>query len=392
LNKPEPDAGAVVEAGAWLDALAGVWLNKLGPGAVVVFADGAWLAVVWLNKLETVAVVAAGAELVVEAPPRPENIPEVEAGRGVDEAAVVALGPNKPPGAGAGVVVCVAGAVLAVEKENPAAACDAGAVLEVVPAPVLAGVLKSPPPAAEVPPKPENIPPAGLGWVESAGFVLKRFEEGGCVVFPNIELAWPEPGGGPAGVVEFKIDENGLLVAGVVEPAGAVEEAPCVDGNKLLPDVLGWLNRPPAGLLAGVDDPPNPPILKPPPKGELAAGVPPPVLAELEAGPPNSPPVAGALPVLAPPLKRPDVVAPEVAGWLKIPPGWELPVLAAPKGFVPGVVAPPPPNRFLGLDEVPEPNNAPAGGVPILPNRPPGVGFGLPSPAAFPNRLLPLIL
>lgn len=161
-------------------------------------------------------------------------------------------------------------------------------------------------------------------------------------------------GGGPAGVVEFPKFKNGLLGAGVVDPAGAVVET-FVDELNILcppaalfrpPNMLGVVVPPvPLSLFApGVDAPAssffcpnvNAPVLKgvdcpAPPKIELD---PLPVPTGLRAPP------AGAVPVLL--LKSDGVDVPE--------PGFD-PVFPPPK--IDGAGALPAPEVLLRLPKSP---------------------------------------
>jgi hypothetical protein len=148
-------------------------------------------------------------------------------------------------------------------------------------------------------------------------------------------------GGGPAGVVELPKLINGLLGAGVVEPAGAEVEAPvdevasnkfCPAGAFRPPNKLGVDVPPVFALLApGVDAPPSsffcPNVKPPPPKEDVDWPAPPnsePVAPVVPVDFPNAPP-AGVFPVLPPKIEGVDV--PE--------PGLE-PVVPAPKNDVVG--------------------------------------------------------
>ena len=148
---------------------------------------------------------------------------------------------------------------------------------------------------------------------------------------PNRLLAGLEVlsvGGGPAGVVEVPKFRNGLLGAGVVDPAGAVVEAfvdefpPkifCPAAGLLKPPNMLGVVAPPVlfSLLApGVDAPPSsffcPKVKVPPPKEGVDCPAPP--NSELDplavpAGLPKAPP-AGAVPVLLPKSDGVDVPEP----------------------------------------------------------------------------------
>jgi hypothetical protein len=209
-------------------------------------------------------------------------------------------------------------------------------------------------------------------------------------------------GGGPAGVVEVPKLENGLLGAGVVEPAGAEVEAVvdelappkifCPAGLFRFPNKLG-VAVPPVLLslfAPGVDAPPSSffcPNVKAAPKEGVDWPVPPnsePVPPVVLAGFPNAPAV-GAFPVLLPKSDGVDVpepgldpvVAPEKKDGAGGFPVLEVLLRLAKRPLVDGC-------DVAGVDwpkgeEVPDPKSPPVFGWPELDADP----FEAPFPVPF---------